>query len=79
MKYFLYLPKKNIFLFILSRGITFFLAISLNVTCLSVFIGYNVGCKHSLRLENGLLCHFHERINRNLPLEAAAGIMLHAS
>ena len=26
----------------------------------SVFIGYNIGCKHSLHLENGLESYFNE-------------------
>ena len=26
----------------------------------SVFIGYNIGCKHSLHLENGLESYFYE-------------------
>ena len=55
MKYIWYLPKKVNFLFILSiRGDKTFLQSFLNnFAWLSAFSGYNIGCKHSLHLENG--------------------------
>ena len=35
----------------------------------SVFIGYNIGCKHSLHLENGLESYFNEYNARNQHLK----------
>ena len=35
----------------------------------SVFIGYNIGCKHSLHLENGLESYFNELDARNQHLK----------
>ena len=67
MKYFWYLPKKKFFFFFSLRGKNFFLVISPYA-----FSGYNIGCKHSLHLENGLKCHLNEWIKRNLQFKKAS-------
>ena len=63
MKYFgLFTEKKVIFLFIFFvKGKTthLFLVIFVNFARLSALSGYNIGCKPSLHLENGLSCHFN--------------------
>ena len=60
MKFIWYLPKKVNFLFILylteiqKSQPYFLLIVSRRFDFCSVFIGYNIGCKRSLHLENGL-------------------------
>ena len=70
VKYIWYLSKKVNFLFILySTGIqkaqlfpwSFFVRFDI----FSVFIGYNIGCKHGLHLENALKSYFNEWNIRN--------------
>ena len=59
--------KKVNFLFILSikggggggGGKTFLQSFLNNFAWLSAFSGYNIECKHSFHLENGLKCHFN--------------------
>ena len=49
--------KKVNFLFIFSvqgKKPDFFQSLLVNFVWLSSFSGYNIGCKHSLHLENGL-------------------------
>ena len=60
MKYIWYLPKKSKFslYFILNRNteittLLFTWSFLIRFDFCSVFIGYNIGCKHSLHLENG--------------------------
>ena len=65
--YFVFALKKVNFLFILysteiQKSQTYFFTWSFLVRfdfC-SVFIGYNIGCKHSMHLENGLESYFNE-------------------
>ena len=59
--------KKVSFLFILysteiQKSQPYFLlgCFSLDFDFSSVFIGYNIGCKHSLHVENGLESYFNE-------------------
>ena len=42
------------FIFSLGENLFFPTYFSLNIASLSAFSGYNIGCKHSLHLENGL-------------------------
>ena len=51
----IYRKKGNLFLFYPLRGdITFLQSFLNNFAWLSAFSAYNIGCKHSLHLENGL-------------------------
>ena len=66
MKYIWYLPKerKFSFYFILNgntESTTLLLPWSFLVRFdfTSVFIGYHMGCKHNLHLENGLVSYFN--------------------
>ena len=66
MKYFCYLPKISKFSFnFFRRGekLNFFHSYFSLILPGSAGL---VGCKHSLHLENGLKCHFNDRIKRNL-------------
>ena len=60
MKYIWYIPKKGKFSFYFIHkgggggGKTFLQSFLNNFAWLSAFSGYNIGCKHSLHLENGL-------------------------
>ena len=65
MKYIWYLPKKSkfSFYFILNGNteittLLFTWSFFVRFDFCSVFIGYNIGCKHSLHLENGLESYF---------------------
>ena len=76
MKYFWYLPKKSkfSFYFILNGNteittLLFTWSFRVRFDFCSVFIGYNIGCKHSLHLENGLESYFNERNARNQHLK----------
>ena len=67
MKYIWYLPKKSKFsLYFILNGNTeittllFTWSFLVRFDFCSVFIGYNIGCKHSLHLENGLESYFNE-------------------
>ena len=67
MKYIWYLPKKSkfSFYFILngyteSKTLLFTFSFLVLFDFCSVFIGYNIGCKRSLHLENGLESNFNE-------------------
>ena len=66
MKYTLYLPLKSKFSYFYTNGNTEITTILLTWSFLvrfdfcSVFIGYNIGCKHCLHLENGLESYFNE-------------------
>ena len=61
MKYIWYLPKKVNFLFIIystaiQKSQPYFLLgrFSFDLTSAVCLFGYNIGCKHSFHLENGL-------------------------
>ena len=67
MKYIWYLPKKSksSFYFILNGNteittLLFTWSFLVRFDFCSVFIGYNIGCKHSLHLKNGLESYFNE-------------------
>ena len=67
MKYIWYLPKKSkfSFYFILNGNteittLLFARSFLVRFDFCSVFIGYNIGCKRSLHLENGLESYFNE-------------------
>ena len=69
MKYFWYLPKKSKIFFLFYRllngntvitTLLFTWSFLVRFDFCSVFIGYNIGCKHSLHLENGLESYFNE-------------------
>ena len=67
MKYIWYLPKKSKFsLYFILNGNTEITSLLFTWSFLvrfdfcSVFIGYNIGCKLSLHLENGLESYFNE-------------------
>ena len=66
MKYIWYLPRKSkfSFYFILNGNteittLLFTWSFLVRFDFCSVFIGYNIGCKHSLHLENGLESYFN--------------------
>ena len=67
MKYIWYLPKKSkfSFYFILNGNteittLLFTWSFLVRFDFCSVFIVYNIGCKRSLHLENGLESYFNE-------------------
>ena len=67
MKFIWYLPKKSKFsLYFILNGNTEITTLLLTWSFLvrfdfcSVFIGYNIGCKRSLHLENGIEWYFNE-------------------
>ena len=76
MIYIWYLPKKSkcSFYFILNGNteittLLFTWSFLVRFDYCSVFIGYNIGCKHSLHLENGLESYFNEWNARNQHLK----------
>ena len=83
MKYIWYLPKKSkfSFYFILNRNavittLLFTWSFLVRFDFCSVFIGYNIGCKHSLHLENGLELYFNEWNARNQHLKKVYWVCL---
>ena len=83
MKYIWYLPKKRKFSFyFITNGITEITTLLLTWSFLvgfdfcSVFIGYNIGCKRSLHLENGLESYFNEWNARNQHLKKVYWVCL---
>ena len=65
MKYIWYLPKKSKFsLYFILNGNTEITTLLLlgrfSFDLTFVFVGYNIGCKRSLHLENGLESYFNE-------------------
>ena len=76
MKYIWYLPKKSKFslYFILNENteitiLLFTWSFLVRFDFCSVFIGYNIWCKRSLHLENGLESYFNECNARNQHLK----------
>ena len=71
IKYIWYLPRKSkfSFYFILNRNteittLLFTWSFLVRFDFFSVFIGYNIGCKHSLHLENGLESYLTNEITQ---------------
>ena len=86
MKYIWYLPKKSkfSFYFILNGNteittLLFTWLFLLRFGFCSVFIGYNIGCKHSLHLENGLESYFNGWNARNQHLKKDSWVCLRVS
>ena len=83
MKYIWYLPKKSKFslYFILNGNIEittllFTWSFLVRFDFCSVFIGYYIGCKRSLHLENGLESYFNEWNARNQLLKKVYWVCL---
>ena len=83
MKFIWYLPRKSkfSFYFILNGNteiitLLFFWSSLARFDFCSVFIGYNIGCKHSLHLENGLDTYFNEWNARNQHLKKVYWVCL---